>query len=91
MRLCGHNVLYDPILVFTDEEYCLYPGCRDEKEYYGAQFCSEDHLDQANDEGKLDMPLHSLLRLLLVKEVPNKAILHVSTCTQKIHHMLEDK
>ena len=68
MRRCSHNVLYDPIFVFTDEEYCLYPGCRDEKEYYGAQFCSEDHLDQANDEGKLDMPLHSLLRLLLVKE-----------------------
>ena len=41
------------ILSSTDTDYCIYPGCRYEKEFYGAQFCSEDHLEQASDEGNI--------------------------------------
>lgn len=42
----------EDILLFTEEDYCLYPDCTGEKEFDGAQFCSEDHLDQASDEGR---------------------------------------
>ena len=47
-----HSLNYN-VYLFTEAEYCIYPGCVDEKEFYGAQFCCEDHLDQASDEGTL--------------------------------------
>lgn len=52
-------------LLAIDDDFCLYPGCNEEKEYFGAQFCSEEHLDKARDEGKITSVMASLYSVKL--------------------------
>ena len=59
----------EDIFLSTEEDYCLYPDCTDEKEFDGAQFCSEDHLDQASDEGRFSS-LHFQEMAVIEKTCP---------------------